>query len=103
MRSVAPGPTSVLTINAGSSSIKFAVYGASPMRPLLAGHVDQLGAPASTLSWRAAPGRSEDRLDVPATGSATLFLLDWLEARPEWRAIGAVGRRVGDLGIHLSG
>ena len=94
MRSVASGPTSVLTINAGSSSIKFAVYAASPMRPLLAGQVDRLGAPASTLSWRAAPGRPEDRLDVPATGSATFFLLDWLEARPEWRTIGGVGHRV---------
>ncbi len=88
------GPTSVLTINAGSSSIKFAVYATGPMRRGLAGQVDRLGTPASTLSWREAPERPEERLDVSAIGSATPFLLDWLEARREWRTIGAVGHRV---------
>lgn len=94
MSLVASGPTSVLTINAGSSSIKFAVYAIDPMRALLAGQVDRLGTPTSTLSWTARHGPSDGRLDVPPAGSATTVVLDWLEARPEWPTVGAVGHRV---------
>ena len=43
---------SVLTINAGSSSIKFAVYEAGPpLTSSLRGKLDRIGLDGTTLSW----------------------------------------------------
>ena len=56
---MAPAPASVLAINGGSSSIKFAVYRAGTLPTLsLSGTLDRIGRSGTTLSWRAKEGAS---------------------------------------------
>ena len=87
---------SVLAINAGSSSVKFAVYqAATPTRLSLSGTLDRIGRRGSTLSWHTTNGRSsEGRMDVPANAASTGFLVDWLEAQEAFAAVKVVGHRV---------
>ena len=67
----------VLTINAGSSSIKSALY------------------EVAALPDRSAVDMVERaRLDIPAGGSATKTLIDWIESQPAFRSVHAIGHRV---------
>ena len=93
---MAPAPASVLAINGGSSSIKFAVYHAGTLsKPSVSGTLDRIGRGGTTLSWRATEGASrEDHTEVPDDKPATELLIDWLEAREEFAAVNAVGHRV---------
>ena len=93
---MAPAPASVLAINGGSSSIKFAVYHAGTLsKPSVSGTLDRIGRGGTTLSWRATEGASrEDHTEVPDDKPATELLIDWLEAREEVAAVNAVGHRV---------
>ncbi|MEO6210560.1 MAG: acetate/propionate family kinase [Gemmatimonadaceae bacterium] len=89
---------SVLTINAGSSSIRFAVYtiGGVPRR-LLAGSVDAMGTKHPTLSITEPDdeGAHGARPLAARDQRATIrLLLDWLEAQPTYNAISAVGHRI---------
>jgi acetate kinase len=79
---VASTSGSVLAINSGSSSIKFAVYGAGTLpKPSLSGTLDRIGRDGMTLSWRATEGASrEGHAEVPDDSPAPRLLLDWLEA-----------------------
>ena len=88
--------TSVLTINAGSSSVKFAVYqtGDSPRR-VFSGTLDRIGMSGMTLSWRTTDARSAEALkELPHDAQWVGRLIDWLEARPEFAAVTAIGHRV---------
>lgn len=89
-------PASVLSINGGSSSIKFAVYHAGPLPKLsLSGKLDRIGLDGTTLSWRATDGASrEGHTEVANDKPATGLLIDWLEARGEFAAVSAVGHRL---------
>jgi acetate kinase len=90
---MAPTPASVLAINGGSSSIKFAVYRTDTVsRPSVSGKVDRIGLDGATLSWRATEG--DGRMEVPGDKPAPRLLVDWLEARDEFAAVEAVGHRV---------
>ena len=58
LRLMAPAPASVLAINGGSSSVKFAVHQAgTPLKPSLYGKLDRIGLGGSTLSWHATESR----------------------------------------------
>jgi acetate kinase len=91
-----PAPASVLAINGGSSSIKFAVYRAGTSPTLsLSGTLDRIGRSGATLSWRAKEGASvEGHTEVPDDTPAPRLLIDWLEAREEFADVSAVGHRV---------
>jgi acetate kinase len=93
---VAPAPASILAINGGSSSIKFAVNRAGTSRkPSLFGILDRIGQSGMTLSWRATEGAArEGHTEVPDVKPATGLLIDWLEARGEFADVRAVGHRV---------
>ncbi len=90
---------SILTLNGGSSSIRFALYGAgagtSPDR-LLGGKVDRIGGSGTTLSVDEAGGgqRSEQALPAGDHRSAAQALLDWLDMQVGFASIAAVGHRV---------
>jgi acetate kinase len=90
-------PMSVLTINGGSSSIKFALYQAgNPLERGLYGKVDRIGLPDTKLSFNGAEGnqkgnRSFAASDHKAAGHA---LIDWLEGQPGFSSVKAVGHRV---------
>jgi acetate kinase len=92
---MAATPASVLAINAGSSSIKFAVHEAgSASTPSLHGKLDRIGIDGTMLSWTTREGSSERRFDAPDPETATRLLIDWLEAQDVFASISAVGHRV---------
>jgi acetate kinase len=90
-------PRCVLTINSGSSSIRFAVFEASePQRRVLGGKVDRIGVNGTALIVDGKDGSEADRHTINATThhAAADVLLDWLEAQPAFASVEAVGHRV---------
>ncbi|RPH55173.1 MAG: acetate/propionate family kinase, partial [Acidobacteria bacterium] len=75
---MAPAPASVLAINGGSSSIKFAVYRASTVPTLsLSGTLDRIGRSGTALSWGTTEGASfEGHTEVPDDTPAPRLLID---------------------------
>ena len=87
----------VLTINGGSSSIKFALYEADKtLKRGLYGKVDRIGLSGTNLTFHNADGKPQAGLNLTATDhkSAANFLIDWLEKQNGFASIQAVGHRV---------
>ena len=94
---VNPGSACVLTINGGSSSIRFAIFeGARAPRFRLGGKIDRIGLGGSTLTINDRTGRAcvRRRLAAQTHATAADSLLDWLEAQPAFATVKAVGHRV---------
>jgi acetate kinase len=92
---VAVGAGSVLAINAGSSTIKFAVY--HPTAPLtwsLRGQLDRIGRAETTLSWIAGEESADLRLNAVDRTAATGALIDWLETHAALSKMRGVGHRL---------
>jgi acetate kinase len=91
------GVPCVLTINGGSSSIRFAVYeaGETPRRQL-EGKIDRIGLSGTTLTATDPAGTPlvSRRLAAADHRTAIAVLLAWLEAQPAFAAVAAVGHRV---------
>lgn len=89
----------VLTINGGSSSIKFAWYEiGSSMQPRLRGKIDRIGLAGTTLSFTDLVSDQQDShcIEVADYSAAANFLLDWLEQQIGFSQLklSAVGHRV---------
>jgi acetate kinase len=87
----------VLTINAGSSSIKFALYrGGAALERRLSGKLDRVGLGGATLSFEEPTANPPARgtIAVPDHPSAATILIDWLEKQAGFDSVGAVGHRV---------
>jgi acetate kinase len=93
---VRSSPRCVLTINGGSSSIRFAVFesGATPRR-LLEGKLDRIGSSGTSLIV-GNPSGPPDVRRVPGGGhrEAREALMAWLESQPIFKSVQAVGHRV---------
>jgi acetate kinase len=90
----------LLVLNAGSSSVKFSLYGleAAVPRLELKGQIEGLPDAAHFE----APG-AERRWNEPlAHEQATDFLIEWIERRIEGRRLAAVGHRVVHGGTHYA-
>jgi acetate kinase len=91
-------PTScILTINGGSSSIKFAMYRADQeLKRGLYGNVDRIGVSGANLTFSdPATNRHDIRnLAVFDHTSAANLLIDWLEEENHLQSVLAVGHRV---------
>ena len=90
-------PSSLLAINGGSSSIRFALYeGGEPLRRLLDGKVDRVGLSGTNLTFRNPSGQVQDSQTIDAADrhSAVTFLLNWLATQPTFGSVKAVGHRV---------
>ena len=88
---------SVLTINGGSSSIKFALYAASePLIRMLWGAIDRIGLSGTTLTFcgTAPDERGSCAIDGLDHNAAAEFLIHWLEERIPFASVGGVGHRV---------
>ena len=87
----------VLTINGGSSSIRFAVYeaGKTPRRRL-DGKIDRIELSGTNFIVNDPAGKPQvpRRLAAADHRTAVDFLLDWLEAQPVFASIKAAGQRV---------
>jgi acetate kinase len=87
----------ILTINGGSSSIKFALFEAGdPLRRILGGEIERIGLPEATLRVKGLNQADNfSRLvKAPDHTVAVGALMDWIEERSGRDALTAVGHRV---------
>jgi acetate kinase len=87
----------VLTINGGSSSIKFALYGVgATMQAALRGTIDRIGLSGTTFSFSDSVSDQQDShgIEVADYSTAANFLLDWLAQKSDFSQVSAVGHRV---------
>jgi acetate kinase len=87
----------VLTINGGSSSIKFALFDADPMlRRILAGRIERIGLPGAMFVVKGANKADDFTRPVTAANhtAAVGILMDWIEGRIRRGELTAVGHRV---------
>jgi acetate kinase len=88
---------SILTINGGSSSIKFALYQTGePLERRLYGKVDRIGLPDARLSFTdVLPNQSDERrIDAPNHVACVPLLVELLEKKTGVSAVSAIGHRV---------
>jgi acetate kinase len=100
-------PTSqqILTINGGSSSIKFALFDASnSLRRILEGEIERIGLPGATLRVKGSHQTANLSRSVTAPDhiAAVSVLMDWLEKRIGCETLAAVGHRVVQGGPNYS-
>ncbi len=84
----------VLTINAGSSSIKFALFDSATRR--LDGQIERLGTGSATLRYRdvATGERGEHKLSAGDVQTAVRALTEWLRSHVGIASVQAIGHRV---------
>jgi len=92
-----PASPRVLTINGGSSSIKFALFEVGDaLERILEGAIERIGLPEATL--RVKGERPEDNFSRPMAApdhtAAVGALMDWIENRSGPDGLTAVGHRV---------
>jgi len=91
-----PGPR-ILTINGGSSSIKFALFEAGEsLQRILEGEIERIGLAESTLRVKGLDSADDFSRPVSAPDHtvAVGVLVDWIEERIGSDALAAVGHRV---------
>jgi acetate kinase len=89
--------TCLLTINAGSSSIKFGLFQIDDLsKKLLHGKVDRIGLPGTNLTFNYQEQNKQGSRSIKSSdhGSAAKFLIDWLEDEIGFASIIGVGHRV---------
>ena len=92
-----PTDRHILTINGGSSSIRFALFRIEePLKRGLYGKVDRIGLSGTTLTFHDPTKDQQDSRSLAASDheSAANLLIDWLEAQDSFESVGAVGHRV---------
>ena len=103
--SVKQAKACVLTINGGSSSIKFALFEADPMlRRILAGRIERIGLPDATFVVKGLKEADNFTRSVTAANhtAAVGVLMDWIEERIRRGELTAVGHRVVHGGLKYS-
>jgi acetate kinase len=95
--SMKPANPRILTINGGSSSIKFALFEAGDsLRRILEGTIERIGLPETSLRVKGLDQADTFSRPVAATDhrAAVGSLMDWIEERIGRAALTAVGHRV---------
>jgi acetate kinase len=96
-----PDRSCILTINGGSSSLKFALFDASPTDNdrydrLASGRIERIGLadPQATVIGPDGEKRETWPVTAPDLGAAAQVAIDWLDKRVGTKAIAGVGHRV---------
>jgi acetate kinase len=92
-----PANPLILTINGGSSSIKFAMFVAdNPLRRILEGEMERIGLPEAVLRVKGLnpADNFSQPVKAPDHTAAVVVLMDWIEQRSGREALTAVGHRV---------
>jgi acetate kinase len=95
--SIKPNSMNVLTINSGSSSIKFALYSSDgSWERILNGKVDRIGITDTCLHFNNLKKNKKGNLKIEVSDhkSVAKFLIDWLEKQVDFSSISAIGHRV---------
>jgi acetate kinase len=94
----------ILTVNGGSSSIKFAVFACrEPITRILSGQVERIGLPGTRLMATGAGQSAPDTRPVDAStfSRAADVLIDYLREQLGGAQIAGIGHRVVHGGVHL--
>ena len=100
-----PANPRILTINGGSSSIKFALFEAGDsLRRILGGGIERIGRPEAILRVNGISQEDTFSRSVAAPDHTVAVgaLMDWIEKRSGRNALTAVGHRVVDGGPKYS-
>lgn len=89
----------LLTLNAGSSTLKFALYTAADVQRVAAGRVDGIGTGQSHFC---ADG-GDEHVVIDDHAGALSQVLKWLAARGDDRRLAAAGHRVVHGGLYFTG
>ncbi|MGH7231115.1 MAG: acetate/propionate family kinase [Nitrospiraceae bacterium] len=95
----------ILAINAGSSSIKFALFGSEPaLARLLSGKIERIGLPGTALTMTdGTSGRTErSAVHAPDHTACVLLLMERLERKTSVSALSAIGHRMVHGGMQYS-
>ena len=87
----------VLTINGGSSSIKFALYEMeAPMAKLLYGEIENIGKNNTRLNYNGSTIEINQTINFIAADheAAAVFLIEWLEKQEVFISIKVIGHRI---------
>jgi acetate kinase len=87
----------ILTINGGSSSIRFALFEAGgPLRRILDGQIERIGLPKAMLRVKglSKADNFSRSIKAPDHKAAVRALMDWIEEHIGRAALSAVGHRV---------
>lgn len=92
-----PEKQCILTINGGSSSIKFALYRMEEsLEQLFYGEIENIGIKNTTLSFTNIISREKNFINIKATdhNEAATFLISWLEKQNGFDSVKAIGHRI---------
>src|SRR5207247_9299992 len=95
----------VLTINGGSSSIKFALFDqVEPPKRLLTGEVERIGLANTVIRAKGANASLtwDEPLEAADLEQAGRRLIDWLEHHSDLEAVEGVGHRIVHGGPHYT-
>jgi acetate kinase len=87
----------ILTINGGSSSIKFALFDAADTpQQLLYGSLENIGTDGTSFSFNDIVTKQKKSVYIKSANhqDAATFLIDWLEKRNEFDSVTAIGHRI---------
>ncbi len=87
----------ILSINAGSSSIKFALFKQTQtLQRTLHGAITRIGLPEIGLTFSDVAEEKHSSLAIAATDhrSAAMYLIDWIEKQDSFAYINAIGHRI---------
>ena len=90
-------PIRILTINGGSSSIKFALFEAEDsLQRTLEGKIERIGLPEATFAVKGLDKADNfsRQVNAPDHAAAVERLMDWIDERFEQGELSAVGHRV---------
>jgi acetate kinase len=104
MRVAADDSRCVITVNSGSSSIKFALYPTnSPTIRLLSGKLERIGLPKPVLTIHNGPGKAAPRvIAAPNHLVAGEFLIRWLDEQVGFGRVDGIGHRVVHGGLKIT-
>ena len=92
-----PDKNSILTINGGSSSIKFALYEVEDaLTQILSGEIENIGTENTKLSFHKFNTDQKNSISIIADNyeNAAAFLAEWLEKQSCFISVKAIGHRI---------
>ncbi len=90
-------PSPIVTINGGSSSIKFAIFDASAtLVRMLHGKLDRIGLCDTSFEFHDVDrnATTKQSIQIESYEAATHWLIDWLESRLDLKSAAAIGHRL---------
>jgi acetate kinase len=100
-----PQKDCLLTINGGSSSIKYALYEINdPLNQLLSGEMEGIGSGKARLRFIHLKSEPKHNVDIPVADhtAAGHWLVDWLQKEAGFISVKAIGHRIVQGMAHTS-